>query len=242
MKTVMEVSRMTGVSVRTLHYYDSIGLLRPSRITESGYRLYDDDALLKLQNILLFKELKFPLKEIAEILASPDFDGEKALEQQIKLLEMQKEHISNLITFARGIQLTGVRNLDFSAFDKSKIDDYAAQAKALWGNTEAFREFEARSEGRTKDEQQSINEGLMDIFRRFGEVKSQPADSSTAQELVNELKQYITKHFYTCTSEILAGLGNMYVSDSSFSENIDTAGGKGTAQFAAKAIEIFTGR
>ena len=124
MKTVKEVSELTGVSIRTLHYYDSIGLLRPTEITESGYRLYDDTALERLQQILLFRELQFPLKEIKEILDSPNFDKDKCLEQQITLLQLKKEHLENLIDLARGIKLIGVKKLDFKAFDTSKIDEY----------------------------------------------------------------------------------------------------------------------
>ena len=135
MKTVNEVSTLTGVSARALHYYDSIGLLKPAQVTGSGYRLYDDAALERLQHILLFKELQFPLKEIRRILDSPDFDRNLALEQQLNLLLLQKEHLENLIDMARGIRMTGVRNLDFTAFDAKKIDEYAAQAKAAWGKT-----------------------------------------------------------------------------------------------------------
>ena len=97
MMTVNEVSKLTGVSARTLHYYDTIGLLKPAQMTESGYRLYDDAALERLQSILLFRELQFPLKEIRNILDSPNFDRNKALDQQITLLRMKKEHIENLI-------------------------------------------------------------------------------------------------------------------------------------------------
>ena len=93
MMTVNEVSRITGVSIRALQYYDSIGLLKPANYTDSGYRLYDDTSLEKLGQILLFRELEFPLKEIKKILASPSFDREKALKQQIKMLELKKEQI-----------------------------------------------------------------------------------------------------------------------------------------------------
>ena len=104
MMTVNEVSKLTGVSIRALQYYDKIGLLRPTRYTQSGYRLYDDTALETLQQILLFRELEFPLKEIKEIISRPDFDRKMALEQQIKLLTMKKERLENLIGFAREIQ------------------------------------------------------------------------------------------------------------------------------------------
>ena len=136
MMTVHEVSRLTGVSIRTLQYYDRIGLLHPTEYSDAGYRLYDDAALETLQQILLFRELEFPLKDIRKIIESPDFDRGKALEQQIELLTLKKEHIENLIDLARGIKLLGVRHLKFDAFDTKKIDEYAAQAKASWGNTE----------------------------------------------------------------------------------------------------------
>ena len=97
MMTVNQVSKLTGVSIRTLQYYDTIGLLKPIKYTESGYRLYDDTALERLQQILLFKELEFSLKEIKEIIDAPNFDRAKALEQQIELLTLKKEHLENLI-------------------------------------------------------------------------------------------------------------------------------------------------
>ena len=99
MMTVNEVSKLSGVSIRTLHYYDTIGLLHPTEVTEAGYRLYDDAALERLQQILLFRELEFPLKEIRGILDAPNFDRNKALEQQIELLTLKKEHLENLINF-----------------------------------------------------------------------------------------------------------------------------------------------
>ncbi len=145
MRTVHEVSKLTGVSIRTLHHYDAIGLLHPSTVTEAGYRLYDDTALERLQHILLFRELEFPLKDIKEILDSSNFERNKALEQQIQLLMLKKEHIENLITFARGIQGIGVKNMDFSAFDAKKIDEYTAQAKATWGKTDAYKEYEEKT-------------------------------------------------------------------------------------------------
>lgn len=124
MRTVKEVSRLTGVSVRTLHHYDAIGLLKPTKITDAGYRLYDDTAVCRLQSILLFRELQFSLKEIKEILNTPDFDADTALAQQIRLLELQYEHIGGLISFAREIQEKGVRKMEFGVFDKSSMEQY----------------------------------------------------------------------------------------------------------------------
>ena len=152
--TVNEVSKLTGVSIRTLHYYDQIGLLQPTGITESGYRQYDDTALERLQQILLFRELEFPLKEIKKILDSDGFDRKKAMEQQIHLLELRKEHLQNLIDLAWGIKTIGVKYMSFEAFDTKKIDEYAKQAKEYWGKTNAYREYEQKSAGRSKEEQQ----------------------------------------------------------------------------------------
>ena len=133
MKTVKEVCKLSGLSVRTLHHYDEIGLLKPAKVTEAGYRLYDDTSLRRLHAILLLRELQFPLKEIREILDSPDFDPMEALTQQIQLLELQKQHLEDLIAHARIIQKTGVISMDFSSFDTSKIDRYAEEAKKKWG-------------------------------------------------------------------------------------------------------------
>lgn len=123
MMTVKQVSELTGVSIRTLRYYDNIGLLSPSDHTEGGYRLYDDRALERLQQILLFRELGFPLKDIIGIMESRSFDRRKALDQQIELLELKKQHLQELIDFARGIKMLGVRAVDFTAFDRSKLDE-----------------------------------------------------------------------------------------------------------------------
>lgn len=242
MKTVNEVSKLTGISVRTLHHYDEIGLLKPTSVTEAGYRLYDDTALERLQHILLFRELQFPLKDIKEILDSPDFDRNKALEQQIELLTMKKEHLENLILFARGIKFLGVRYMDFSAFDTKKMDEYAAQAKESWGKTEAYKEFEEKSKSWTKETEKNLEVEVMSLFVEFGEMKDlDPADPKV-QAQVKKLQDYFTENFYNCTNQILSGLGRMYAGGGDFTESIDRVGGQGTAEFTHKAIEIYCGK
>lgn len=240
MKTVKEVSAMSGVSVRTLHHYDAIGLLPPTRVTEAGYRLYDDNALARLQAILLFRELQFPLKDIKTILDSPKFDPQTALKDQIRLLELQRDRLNELISHARQIQKTGVIDLNFKPFDKSKEEEYAAQAKAKWGNTDAYKEFEKKTQGQSAEQMKSTGDALMEIFAQFGAIRHTAPDSAEAQALVNKLQNFITAHYYTCTPQILRGLGQMYVAGDSMTENIDKAGGEGTAEFANKAIEIYT--
>lgn len=237
MMTVNEVSKISGISVRTLHHYDHIGLLPATEVTKAGYRLYDESALERLQQILLFKALEFPLKEIKEILDSPNFDRSKALEQQIHLLELRKEHLQNLIDLARGLKEIGVKHMSFEAFDTKKIDEYAAQAKANWGNTEAYKEYEKKSEGRSGEVQRKLNVEMMSIFAEFGKIKDLSPDSEDAVTLAKKLQDHITEHYYTCTDEILLGLGAMYAGGGDFTINIDKVGGEGTAVFACEVIK-----
>ena len=239
MKTVNEVSKLTGVSVRTLHHYDEIGLLKPTSITEAGYRMYDDTALERLQHILLFRELQFSLKDIKKILDSPNFDRNKALEQQIELLTMKKEHLENLILFARGIKWLGVKYMDFRAFDTKKMDAYAAQAKESWGKTKAYKEFEEKSKDWTEETSGNIAKDMMLLFVEFGQMKDLDPAEKCVQEQVKKLQNYITEHFYNCTNQILSSLGCMYASGGEFTENIDKYGGEGTAEFTQKAIAVY---
>lgn len=240
MMIVNEVSRLTGISIRTLQYYDKIGLLPPADYTEVGYRLYDDETLQKLQIILLFRELEFPLKDIRRIIESPVFDREKALEQQIHILELKKEHIENLIDLARGVKKSGVKDMtDFTAFDTAKIDDYIAKAREYWGDTAAFKEFEEKNADRTSEENAGINTELMKIFAQFGGMKDMDPASPKVQKQVKKLQDYITDKFYKCTNTILSSLGHAYSAEGEMNRNIDKAGGKGTGEFVDKAIQIY---
>ena len=240
MMIVNEVSRLTGVSIRTLQYYDKIGLLPPADYTEVGYRLYDDETLQKLQIILLFRELEFALKDIRRIIESPVFDREKALEQQIHILELKKEHIENLIDLARGVKKSGVKDMtDFTAFDTAKIDDYIAKAREYWGDTAAFKEFEEKNADRTSEENAGINTELMKIFVQFGGIKDMDPASPKVQKQVKKLQDYITDKFYKCTNTILSSLGHAYSAEGEMNRNIDKAGGKGTGEFVDKAIQIY---
>ena len=131
--------------------------------------------------------------------------------------------------------------MKFDAFDTRKIDEYAAQAKASWGTTPAYKEYEEKAKGRTKEEDRKIYQGIIDIFAEFGTIRQSDPASGEAQALVKKLQDYITEHMYTCTNEILSGLGKMYSGGGDFTKNIDSFGGEGTAGFASKAIEIYCG-
>lgn len=236
MKTVKEVCDLAGVSARTLRYYDRIGLLKPTAVTEAGYRLYDRAALDKLQQILLFRELRFKLQDIKVILDRPDFDAHAALEKQINLLVLEKERLEKVITLAEQLKKGGEVSMDFSAFDRAETERYRKEVQERWGETDAFRESEKRAKIRTEQEENDLADGMMQIFAKFGQVKDRDASSDEAQTLVTELQTYITAHYYPCTDEILKGLGQMYTADERFKANINQAGGEGTAEFVAAAI------
>lgn len=239
MRTVNEVSKLTGVSVRTLHHYDAIGLLKPTTVTKAGYRLYDDTAISRLQNILMFRELQFPLKEIKVILDSPDFDQAEALTQQIKLLELQKKHIEELISFAREIQEKGVIKMNFNAFSKAEIDHYAAEVKEKWGSTRAYEEYEKNRKQKTEHELRETENQLMALFAEIGSLQQLLPSEKEVQKKICMLQKFITDNYYVCTNEILKGLSQMYVNDERMKHNIDKAGGSGTAEFVKQAILIY---
>lgn len=244
MLRIHEVAKLTGVTVRTLQYYDRIGLLPPSELTEAGYRLYDQQALETLQRILFFRELNFPLRQIKEILYSPGYDQTKALQKQKELLTMERERLGRLIALADSA-LKGDHTMYFADFDKTEIEkakqEYADEVKARWGNTDAYAESERKTKTYGMEEWKAVNEKGEAILRAFGEHRTEPPESELAQTLVRRWQQHLSDYFYTCTNEILSGLGKMYVGDARFAENIDLFG-EGTAAFMAKAIAIYCGK
>ena len=238
---IKEVAELTGVTVRTLQYYDRIGLLRPSSLTEAGYRVYDQEALETLQQILFFRELDFPLSQIKELLSDPDFDRMEALAKQRELLILKRERLDRLIGTLDN-RLKGEKTMDFRDFDQTEIEkakkDYADEVKTRWGHTDAYAESERKTGRYSKEDWKSVNEKGEEILRAFGQHRADAPESETVQALVRRWQQHITDSFYTCTDEILAGLGEMYTADPRFTENIDKYG-EGTAALMAKAIAIY---
>lgn len=241
MRTVNEVSRLAGVSVRTLHHYDAIGLLKPAEVTEAGYRLYDEAALSRLQSILMFRELQFPLKEIKAILDNPDFDPGEALRQQIRLLELQLDHIKKLIALARELEKGG-KAMAFDAFDKSEMNQYAKEVKERWESTDAYKEYEQMAKGKTEEEMKAGGEQLMEVFAGIGALRDLSPEDNAVQEKIRQLQGLITERYYTCTDEILDDLSQMYVCDDRMKRNIDKAGGEGTAEFVREAVAHYVRR
>ena len=132
--------------------------------------------------------------------------------------------------------------MDFSAFDTRKMDEYSERAKEQWGKTEAYKEFEEKSKNRMEDTEKDIAKEFMKIFVVFGSMKEKNPADAEVQVQVKKLQDYITENYYNCTLQILSGLGHMYNGGGEFTENIDKAGGEGTADFTAKAIEIYCGK
>lgn len=239
MKTVKEVSRLTGVSIRTLHHYDAIGLLKPTALTQAGYRLYDDAALERLYQILLYRELGLSLKEIGAVLELPDGARNRVLEQRIRNMQESVEKLQNRIHLAKVIEATGVKYMDFQGFDPKKIDDQSRQAQALYGKTEAWQVYSRKAKGRSQSQEQALGDQVMDFFRRLGQMMPCDPGCEAAQNWARELQAFFTAHYYTCTPQILGRLAQTYAGGGSMTENIDKAGGEGTAEFAHKAIEVF---
>ena len=240
MMTVAQVSNRTGVSVRTLHHYDQIGLLKPTEVTEAGYRLYDDGALDKLYMILVYRELGLSLNEISNILDAPDYDRNRVLEHQIQMMQERVEKLQNRISFARGMLTLGVKYMDFEGFNPKKIDEYSQQAKVLYGKTDAYKEFEQKQKGRTKEQEKDLSTQVMELFAKLGKMRPCAPDSEKAQNWAKELQAFFTEHFYTCTPQLLKGLAESYAGGGSMTENIDKAGGDGTGAFAKQVIDIYT--
>ncbi|MBQ3046181.1 MAG: MerR family transcriptional regulator [Clostridia bacterium] len=238
---IKEFARLTGVSVRTLHYYDEIGLLKPAFVDkQNGYRDYDKKSLERMVEILFYRELDFPLKTILKILSSPDYDKATALRRQKELLTLKKERLERLISALDeaekgGIPMNTFKNNEYEAARKQ----YADEAKQRWGSTDAFKEYEQKTEGCSAEKQSNIVAGLNKVIAEFAAIKdSVSPESEAAQALVKKLQQYITDNFYTCTPEILKSLGQMYVADNRFKSNIDE-NGEGTAEFISEAIKVY---
>lgn len=238
---ISEVAKLTGITVRTLHYYDEIGLLKPSEITEAGYRLYSREDLEILQQILFFRELYFPLSQIKEIMNNPNYDKEEALKKQKELLIQQRQRIEGLIKLIEK-RIEGDNNMSFKEFDMNEIEEnkkkYAKEVKERWGTSKAYEESEKKTSSYNKEKWGDINQETSEIFKGFAELRNSDPGSEEVQELVRRWQKYITDNFYTCTNEILSGLGLMYVEDERFKENLDK-NGEGTAKLMAEAIKIY---
>lgn len=244
---VKEVSELAGVSVRTLHHYDAIGLLTPSSTTAAGYRIYTERDLERLQQIMFFKEIGFSLQEVKEVLESPDFDRTKALQAHRELLLEKRDRVDRMIrTVDNTIQsIEGgqqmANNTMFDGFDRNKIkvqqEKYGQEARNKYGK-EIVEASESRMNGYSDDKLVNINDSMGNIFSRIAARMDQGPADSHVQESVKQWHQFISDNFYDCTLEIFRGLGDLYVEDDRFMANIDKIK-PGLSQFLKDAMHIY---
>lgn len=241
--TVKQVADTTGISVRTLHYYDEIGLLRPSSVTDAGYRLYDEDCLERLQQIMFFRELDFPLKDIIGFINRPEFNKHETLRKQRELLLLRRERLDGLIALVDKA-LKGENDMSFKEFDMTEIENikkkYADEVQERWGGTQAFEESQKKTAEYKKSDWERISKETDRIFSDFAAhmKANRPPSDPEVQKTVADWQSNISKNFYNCTNEILAGLGAMYVNDRRFTDNIDKYA-DGLASYISQAIEAY---
>ena len=234
---VKEVADLVGISVRTLHHYDEIGLLIPEQTTSAGYRVYSDENLEKLQQILFFRELGFPLKKIKEIVDSPSFERQEALMLQHRMLLEKKKRLEKMIgTVEKTIQHSKgeieMSNKDkFEGFDFS-INPYEQEARKKWGD-KVVEEYNEKAKNITRSDPDKFNV----IFRKLASIRHLSPDSKEAQEGINEWYQSINK-LGNYSLDAFKGLGQMYVADERFTKNIDGFG-EGLARFMCEAMAIY---
>ena len=226
------MAKISLVSVRTLHHYDEIGLLRPSGRTEAGYRLYSEADLERLQQILFFRELEFPLEEIARILDDPEFDVRSALRMQRQMLAERAGRVSALIkavdaAISRLEPQQGERTMSqedvFAVWREFKQEEYEEEARERWGDTDAYKESKKRTARYTKADWEALGKESGAIYlKMIALMDAGTAPTSVeAMDAAEEHRQHITRWFYPCPREMHRGLGEHYVNDGRFTANID---------------------
>ena len=242
--TVKVVADLAGVSIRTLHHYDDIGLLKPAQVSAAGYRLYTESDLERLQQILFFRELGFGLPEIRAALDTPGFDRKKALVAHKKALLERQERVERLIqtidhtleTMERGTRMDDKELKDlFDGFDHTQ---YEEEARQRWGGSKEYEESVRRTKKYTKQDWEAIKAETGAIAPAIAELMDLGPADPQVQEWVRKWHEAINKWFYTCSLEVFRGLGQMYVADYRFAENYEKVK-PGLAQFMCDAMGIY---
>lgn len=240
--TVHELASLSGVSVRTLHYYDEIGLLPPSYIEKNGYRYYEEKELLKLQQILFFRELDFPLEEIKRMMGQKNFNIIEALRDHKKLIKLKRERLDNLIqTIDKTIKRMNSHKIKddelYDAFKDADVKEYQEEVKQRWGNTDAYKQSMARTSKMTKAQ--------MDELKADGKAHTQALADNMHKGIKHPDVQALIKKshegvnlFYDCSLEMFRNLGNMYVDDPRFRAYYEKFA-PGLAVFVRDAINLY---
>ena len=238
--TVKEVSKISKVTVRALQYYDKIGLLKPEKVGDNGYRLYGSGDMETLQQILFFKEIGFPLAKIAGILKDGDFDKKEALKQHKKILELKQQRLQEMIKLTDRI-IKGENAMSFKEFDdteiKKHIKKYEKEVKERWGDTNAYKQSAQRTSQYTAADWAKISDEAAGIYGLFIAHMECGDTADKAYDAVEKWQEHINKYYYECSDEILLGLADMYVCDPRFTKNIDKYK-EGLAEYISAAIKV----
>ena len=246
MYKINEVSKLTGVSIRMLHHYDKIKLLETSKRTDSNYRMYNDDDIARLYQILLFKELEFPLQEIKQILDDKDFNREEALKVQRNLIFEKKKRLERILeSIDDTIENLGGETMsknNFKAFGyedvKKHQEKYKEEPEKRHGNSDAYKESQEKTSKYSKNDWENIMGEASVIYEELAKLMDKDPSDKQVQDLVEQWRNHISINFYNCTIEIFRGLALMYVGDERFTKNIDKYG-EGLAQFMSDAMNIY---
>lgn len=241
--TVNQLSKLAGISVRTLHYYDQIGLLKPTYIAENGYRSYDEAELMRLQQILFFRELEFSLQDIKKLLSRPDYSVVAALQDQKTLMRLKRDRIDRLIksinkTIATMNSNQKTNNEEmYNAFNDAEIKEYQDEVKQRWGNTEAYKQSMQRVGKMTKQEMEKLKADGKAFTQELANAMDKPVEHPDVQALIQKHYEGV-QFFYECSIEMYRNLGNMYVDDPRFTAYYD-AFQPGLAMFVRDAIRYY---
>ncbi len=239
--SIARVAKLSGVTVRTLHYYDDIGILKPCKLTQSGYRVYDSDSLRRLQQILLWREMGFSLKDIAGILDGDGYLSMNALKEQKLVLESKRNRIDSMIALVEQI-MRGESDMSFREFDMSDIEKamekYSEETKKRYGNTKEYKQSQERTKRYTRNDWATIQGEADKIFDKFASAMETDVSDGDIRAMVLEWQAHITKYYYDCSDEILSGLAEMYVQDERFKDNIDKRK-EGLAKFISESIKAY---
>jgi len=242
--TIKQIADIARVSTRTLRYYDQIGLLNPAGRAPNGYRLYDRDDLLRLQQILFFRKLEFPLEQIEFILERPDFHQVDALQKHRDFLKKEASRLEKLINTVdqtidslKGEKTMHAKDL-FEGFDE---EEFKKEARKRWGNTSQYEQSMKKWNGYSKKERERIKEEGGEILRRLvGTEQSRPDDEDVQQAAADYLA-YINRSFYSCDAAFLDNLADGWVSDPRFAVQFNAIR-EGGAVFAREAVKVFAAK
>ncbi|MCM3494148.1 MerR family transcriptional regulator [Paenibacillus lactis] len=235
---VKDIVQITGITSRTLQYYDRIDLFKPTHLTEKGYRLYDRSSLEKLQTILFLKELDFSLKEIADILKLTRQEQNQILKEQRQALILRKERLETIMA-ALEEYVSGNDISNLQLFNSTSVlplkEQYANEAKFFYGETEAYKEFNETMEELSPDDKEESFQAMEEIFKQIVSCIDQDPSSDEVQQLIEDWKQNLMQ-FMTCDAELLACIAHTYKFDARFKNYFNQYGNEDLADFLYSAI------